>query len=47
MISKGSLEVRDIDEIITREEGVSALCIALYRAGFISASMVYRLRWSV
>ena len=29
MVSKRSLEVRDLDETVTREEVVAALCIAL------------------
>ena len=29
MVSKRSLEVRDLDETVTREEVVAALCIAM------------------
>ena len=54
LVSKRSVEVRDLDETITREEVVAALCIALGKpdlggtsAGCISVSTVYRLRWSV
>ena len=51
LVSKRSVEVRDLDETITREEVVAALCIALGKPdlrdlGCTSASAVYRLRCS-
>ena len=53
LVSKRTFEVRDLDETVTREEVVAALCTALVRqtsgtsAGCTSASAVCRLRWSV
>ena len=52
LVSKRSVEVRDLDKTITREEVVAALCIALGKPDLgdqccTSASAVYRLRRSV
>ena len=53
LVLKRSLKVSDLDETVTREEDVAALCkrwasqSSGTSAGFTSASAVCRLRWSV
>ena len=53
LVSKRTLEVRDLDETVTREDIVAVLCITLGKpelgdfAGCTIASAVCRLRWSV
>ena len=42
MVSKRSLEVRDFDETVTREEVVSALCIALGKPDLGDQCRVYK-----
>ena len=42
MVSKKSVEVRDLDETITREEVVAALCIALGKPDIWDQCRLYK-----
>ena len=42
LVSKKSLEVRDLDETVTREEIVAALCIALGKPGLEDQCKLYK-----
>ena len=42
LVSKRSLEVRDLDETVTREEVIDALCIALSKPGLGDQCKLYK-----